>query len=131
MRQRCNNPRDPSYARYGGRGITVCERWANFDAFLSDMGKRPSLKHSIDRKNNDGPYCPSNCHWATVREQARNRKDNVRLTAFGKTQILKDWAKDVGINYQTISARLSAGWSIEAALTAPKKQGPRKDVYAA
>lgn len=78
MRERCLNPKDISYKNYGGRGITVCKRWLSFDNFLSDMGKRPSPKHSLDRINNDGIYEPSNCRWATRTEQNRNRRKPTR-----------------------------------------------------
>ena len=79
MRQRCRNKNDPSYHHYGGRGILVCSRWDSFNAFISDMGFRPTPKHSIDRIDNNGDYNSDNCQWATVVQQRRNqniRKDN-------------------------------------------------------
>jgi len=74
MRQRCVNPKRPDYRNYGGRGITVCERWNSFENFLADMGRKPSPAHSLDRINNEGNYEPSNCQWATLLQQNSNRR---------------------------------------------------------
>lgn len=110
MITRCENPRREKFARYGARGISVCERWrGSFECFLEDMGPKPSPQHSIDRIDNDGNYEPSNCRWATVAEQARNRSSTVMIEAFGKRQCMSDWAKEIGISVQTIRERLKRG----------------------
>ena len=89
VRGRCLNARNPKYPIYGGRGITVCERWTDFTNFISDMGPRPSAQHSIDRINNDGNYEPSNCRWATAWQQARNQRPRrLRVLPAGSLQWL-------------------------------------------
>ncbi len=81
MKQRCLDPKSPCYARYGGRGITVCARWLeSFGAFLADMGRRPTPQHTLDRIDNSRGYSPQNCRWATKTEQARNTRGNRLLT---------------------------------------------------
>ena len=74
MKDRCFNPNSCNFPKYGGRGITVCDRWLSFENFIADMGFRPSESHSIERKSNDGDYTPDNCVWATPMEQQRNRR---------------------------------------------------------
>jgi hypothetical protein len=111
MLARCRNPNIHNYANYGGRGITVCERWLSFGAFLADMGERPSRKHTIDRRKSAGNYEPDNCSWATSKEQHRNQRTNRFLTVDGVTKCVADWAVAVGINPQTINERLQSGWS--------------------
>lgn len=117
---RCTNPKASGFDRYGGRGITVCDRWrSSFEAFLADMGARPSRAHQIDREKNDGPYAPENCRWATSAEQARNRSSNVLLTIDGETMCLLDWAIRIGMPRNTLRNRLLRGWSPERAVRTP------------
>jgi hypothetical protein len=125
MNQRCFNPRNRSYPRYGGRGITVCERWRGkegFPAFLIDMGHRPSKSHSIDRINNDKGYCPQNCRWATIGEQNRNTRTNRKITFNGETLCAAEWAVRLGMVKRTLYNRLSRGWSVERAMMTPVKE---------
>lgn len=120
MKARCLNPRADQFANYGGRGISVCDRWlGSFENFLADMGRRPSVKHSVDRINVNGPYEKHNCRWATLTEQCRNRRRNRLLTFNGATRCLSEWSETLGISVQCIRGRLKAGWSLERALTSP------------
>lgn len=90
MHRRCKDANWERYKDYGGRGIQVCERWNDFKTFCEDMGPRPTPEHSIERKNNDGNYEPSNCKWATRKEQYRNKRDNVWVVVKGNRMIVKD-----------------------------------------
>lgn len=117
MVQRCTNPNSGKWARYGGRGITVCERWLTFANFLADMGERPNGLF-IERKNNDGNYEPGNCRWATRVEQARNTRLNHMLTHNGETLCLAGWAERAGIKQNTLKMRIRRGWSVARALAA-------------
>jgi hypothetical protein len=118
MLSRCEDLKDRSYPRYGGRGISVCERWHEFANFYADMGDKPSGK-TLDRINNDGNYEPGNCRWATPAEQARNTRRNVFVEFAGRRMILTDWAREAGIAPSVLGGRLRKGWTIERALTAP------------
>ncbi len=119
MRDRCNNPRFEDYKNYGGRGITVCERWNDFTAFLADMGPRPSPKHSIDRICNDGNYEPGNCRWATKIEQVNNTRQNHIVEFDGRTMNITQWSADTGLASWVITKRLKLGWTPTDALTKP------------
>jgi len=115
IRDRCLNPRSVNWPAYGGRGIGMCERWAqSFDAFVEDMGLRPSPKHSVDRIDNDKGYEPGNCRWATSEQQNRNRRNNVRLTYNGETMTAIEWSERLGVSPQAVRSKM-AGWS-------PKKE---------
>ena len=108
--------RDPDYA-----GVTMCKRWKSFEAFLSDMGERPQGL-SLDRISNDRGYMPSNCRWATAKEQQNNKASNIRVQLNGRTQTLKQWTDELGLNYKTVHNRINAcGWAPEAALTKPHR----------
>lgn len=115
MHDRCSNPKNESYPRYGGRGIRVCDRWKDYALFLTDMGDRPPGL-TLDRKDNDGDYEPQNCRWATRTEQARNKSTNHRITVRGQTKILAEWAELSGIPRERIANRLRHGWSPERAI---------------
>jgi hypothetical protein len=122
MIARCTNRNNNRFGQYGGRGITVCQRWLeSFVSFLDDMGVRPSSEHSIDRIDNDGNYEPGNCRWATRVEQSRNTQQNMIIEAFGRRQCLQDWSIETGIGRGTIRWRVVNGWSPEMALTAKTK----------
>ena len=117
VKQRCLNAQCRDYQYYGGRGIRVCDRWRDsFEAFLGDMGHRPSEAHSLDRINNDGHYEPGNVRWATRSEQMRNSRRANLITFNGETHPLGVWAKRVGVTHQTLSMRLHHGWPIERAI---------------
>lgn len=123
---RCYNTRNAKYHRYGGRGIKVCDRWReSFTNFLSDVGYRPSPRHTLDRENNDGDYEPGNVHWVLPRDQARNRSNNRPLEALGQTRLLIEWANAFAIHPTTITGRLSDGWHPDKAVTVPAaRRGP-------
>lgn len=107
MIRRCEDPNAEGYERYGGRGITVCERWHDFAAFYADMGPRPA-GHSIERERNGGNYEPGNCRWATRMEQMKNTRSNVHITHEGETLILAEWARRFNTDGATIKRRLAA-----------------------
>jgi hypothetical protein len=110
MKARCNNPNNPAYANYGGRGISVCARWdKSFDAFMSDVGERPTPEHSLDRIDNDGNYEPNNVRWATSQEQANNRRNNMKVEFNGETKTIAEWARVAGITPEGVAYRHKKG----------------------
>lgn len=119
INERCRNKNWKRFKDYGGRGIVVCERWRSYENFLKDMGRKPSPKHSIDRIDNNGNYEPSNCKWATPKEQNRNTRRNVNLTYGSETKCIAEWAEQFGINPGTLRRRIKSGWSVERALKDP------------
>lgn len=114
IKGRCYNENSTFYKNYGGRGIKMCDRWLNsFENFIADMGNRPSPKHSIDRIDVNGDYTPENCRWATMKEQCNNRRSNIRIEYQGKTQTLKQWCEELGLNYPNAYSMLRNGRSFE------------------
>jgi hypothetical protein len=126
MQVRCYNPRCGEYPNYGARGITVCDSWRqSFDQFLHDMGAKPSPQHWLDRIDNDQGYRPANCRWALPVEQQRNRRSNRLITIDGVTLCACAWAERMGIQRETLYARLQKGWGeAEAVLTPVQPRTP-------
>lgn len=122
MIQRCENPSNPAYPYYGGRGIKVCDRWKVFEYFLEDMGHPPSSQHSIDRIDNDLGYSAKNCRWATDLEQGRNRRNVWKVEFGGEILTIAEWAERFKIKPTTLRYRIKHGWTVEKALTTPVKQ---------
>lgn len=121
MITRCTNQSTNCFHRYGGRGISVCDEWRNFEQFYADMGDRPDGM-TLDRIDNNGPYSKENCRWATIGEQARNTRRTQLVEYKGKTQCLKDWANEVGIAYNTLRKRFVIyNWPFEKAITTPPR----------
>lgn len=119
MRSRCNNPNNKRYTDWGGRGITICERWDYFPNFLEDMGLRPSPKHSIDRVDVNGNYCPENCRWATIAEQNDNRQNTIRLTHNGETMTMREWGIRLGVPAKVLRLRHYRKWPTARILETP------------
>lgn len=117
MIHRCYNPRYRNYKWYGARGVRVCERWRLSPAAIyEDVGDRPTPKHSLDRIDNDGDYCPENCRWATQKQQRRNTTKNHLVTYMGETKCITDWASDLGITVSALKYRLRH-WGAEMAFS--------------
>lgn len=128
MKRRCYQDSHKDYARYGGRGIKVCDRWLeSFENFLEDMGPCPGKGYSLDRIDNDGDYCRENCRWATAKEQAENRNRAVKITYNGITESAGYWAIKTGIKWDTIAKRYHAGWSPEDIIEVPLNK--RRDYF--
>lgn len=124
MIARCYTKGNERYDDYGGRGIKVCERWRcgeGFPNFVADMGLPPDGT-SIDRRDNDGDYCPENCRWATASEQARNKRSSRYVVYAGETVLLAVLAERVGVPYKELHRRLARGWSMDRAVS----QSPRE-----
>lgn len=124
MRARCANPKNGSFADYGARGITVCERWQKFENFLADMGM-PGPGMTLERKDNSLGYSPENCVWAPRSVQNRNTRRNLFITYQGRTQILTDWTRELDLPLVCIWKRLNSGWSVDRAFTQPIRKANR------
>jgi len=125
MLSRCTNENNTTYDDYGGRGITVCERWQNdhgFENFLQDMGPRPA-NLTLERRDNSKGYTPDNCYWATRKQQARNRRTNIHVTYEGRDYILIELAEKHQFPYKLLHQRIARGWSIARALNTPIDAG--------
>ncbi len=114
MKSRCRT--DRLVECYSAKGVTLCERWRSFEMFLADMGERPEGM-TIDRIDPNGNYEPGNCRWATPFQQAINRTNSHRLTAFGRTMTIMEWSKETNIPFQTIRHRILRGWNDERAVS--------------
>ena len=117
MKERCLNRNSENYGRYGGSGVTICDRWrTSFINFYEDMGSKPGPWYSIDRINGEVGYEPGNCRWATSRQQSRNRKSNRMISIRGTVKPLVDWVEQSGLKYKTVYSRLKKGVDPEVAL---------------
>ena len=121
MTQRCTNRNHKNWEHYGGRGVSVCDRWRVFENFLADVGNRPSAHHTLDRyPDNSGNYEPGNVRWATRKDQTRNRRETRTVTMDGQTRPLAEWCEILDVPYKRVESRLRLGWTAEAALKEPK-----------
>ena len=121
MIKRCFNKKSNNYDIYGGRGISVCDEWLKFENFYRDIGDRPG-NASIDRIDNNGNYEPSNCRWATSKEQARNTRSNRIIEFKGESKCLSEWSELFGVKVATLWNRINQGWDIEKALITPTRK---------
>ncbi len=126
MLHRCYNGQHKAYPHYGGRGIRVSDDWKCFQTFLSDMGDRPSSKHSIERIDNNGHYSKQNCCYALRKTQQNNRRTNVKITFNGYTRNLSEWATILNVTPDTLRMRRRNGWTLLKMLTTPALHGPKK-----
>jgi hypothetical protein len=128
IKKRCYNPNNKDYKDYGQRGILVCDAWKDsFENFLLDMGNKPSPEHSLDRIDVNGNYEPSNCRWATRKEQQRNKRNNVMFTYKGETKCISEWSEITGLSFQVIQSRINTGWKDDIIFM--KSNGDRRKRY--
>lgn len=128
MLKRCRDTKRHDWLNYGGRGITVCERWNDFKLFFADMGPAPAGA-SIDRIDNDKGYAPENCRWATPKEQANNRRSNIRISYEGATRTLTEWAEKFGVPSHMVLKRYYRGWQPPQLFMPPTRDGKRETIF--
>lgn len=126
MMSRCYHAHNEYYHYYGGRGISVAERWHSFPLFLEDMGPRPNPSLTLDRIDVNGDYEPGNCRWATWLQQQRNRRGQRKLEMNGVAKLLSEWCAEYGLTRHTVSRRLSKGWGMEQSLTTPSRKSSKR-----
>lgn len=125
MIYRCNNPKAQAYHNYGGRGVTVCSRWLEFQNFYLDMGNSYWEGAEIDRTNNDGNYEPSNCGWVTTKANVRNKRNTWFVEYGGARRKLVELCEELGVSRRNVESRLYQGWSLEDSLAIPVRDGGR------
>lgn len=123
MRRRCLDEDDASYAHYGERGITVCDRWLDFENFIADMGPKPGKEYTLDRIDVNKGYEPGNCRWTTQKVQQRNRRWHRLLEYKGETKCMGEWAEIADISLPVLWQRINRGWPVEQAMTTPSRRG--------
>lgn len=119
MRARCLDPKNKKYPIYGARGITICERWAEFKNFMLDMGRKADPKFTIEREDVNGNYEPTNCKWISRKDQGRNKRTSVFVTYKGKKMLLIDLVEELGLSRGNVYQRLKMGWTLAQAIALP------------
>lgn len=129
MKARCYNPKDKDYNSYGGRGIQISEEWVyDFKKFYEDMGRMPFSDSSIERIDVNGNYCKENCKWIPVKEQAKNRRNNRRITFKGETKLITEWCKELGVSSVSNFSKKAKSCSEEMAIEYYKNKLLKKEV---
>lgn len=126
MRARCLDEKNAKYPIYGGRGITICERWNEFKNFMFDMGRKPDPKFTIEREDVNGNYESTNCKWISRKDQGRNKRNSVFVTYRGKKMLLIDLVEELGLSKRLVYERLKLGWTLAQAIALPVSNRGRK-----
>jgi len=119
MLERCRNEANAAYKNYGGRGISVCDEWLDYEVFYRDMGEPPFKGAEIDRRNNDLGYNKENCRWVNRKTNSNNTRQCHNVTYDGETKTITEWAESIGMNPKTLMTRFERGWSVKKALSIP------------